>query len=348
MELLKWGATKEQCGLALEYPDLLPARVTAQEKNQYRLITKEGECAAKVSGKFRYDVNLVSEYPAVGDFVLVEYHSKEDTTVIKKVLPRKSVFIRKAAGTNGIEQVVAANIDTVFLCMALNKDFNVRRLERYLSIAWDSGALPVVLLTKADLCKELSRRRAEVERIAAGVSILETSALTGTGISQITRYIQSGNTVAFMGSSGVGKSTLVNQLLGEKRIATNTLRDDDKGRHTTTHRELYFLPGGGMVIDTPGMRELGMWNAKEGIDRTFSDVEELAVKCCFRNCSHTSEPGCAVQRALQEGALSKERFLAFQKLQSENAYTENSASYLSEKRKKFKEIARYNKKNQRK
>lgn len=256
-----------------------------------------------------------------------------------------SVFIRRAAGTSQTEQVVAANIDTVFLCMALNRDFNLRRLERYLSIAWDSGAVPVVVLTKTDLCDNPEDKRLAVEEVAMGTDILETSAVERDGISQILPYLQEGKTVAFIGSSGVGKSTLINCLLGEKYLATGDLRSDDKGHHTTTHRELLFLPNGGMVIDTPGMRELGMWDAEEGIDRAFEDIEELALRCRFRDCKHISEPGCAVRKAIDQGELSEERFLSYRKLKTENDYFEDSESYLAAKEKKFTEIAKINKKN---
>lgn len=340
-----WSASEAFCNLAAQYPSLTLARVLSQEKDLYRLITCEGECLAKVSGKFRYQTVSVSDFPAVGDYVMADHICEDSPAVIHELLPRKSVFTRKAAGTSQTEQVVAANIDTVFLCMALNNDFNVRRLERYLSIAWDSGAVPVVVLTKSDLCDDLEEKRLLVETAAIGVDILETSALEQEGITQILPYIQKEKTVAFIGSSGVGKSTLINCLLGEERLATNGLRNDDKGRHTTTHRELLFLPNGGMVIDTPGMRELGMWDSGEGIDRTFTDIEELSHQCRFHNCTHTSEPGCAVRKALEEGAVSKERLQSYQKLKAENAYLEDSESYLVAKEKKFKEIAKYNKNN---
>lgn len=257
-----------------------------------------------------------SDFPAVGDFVMAGGIGKGTQAVIHQVLPRKSVFMRKAAGSDRKEQLVATNIDIVFLCMALNQDFNVRRLERYLSIAWDSGAKPVVVLTKSDICEDIEEKLP---------------------------YLSAGTTAAFLGSSGVGKSTLVNRLLGEERLATGDIRNDDKGRHTTTHRELLFLPDGGMVIDTPGMRELGMWDAKSGIDRTFSDIEELALQCRFRDCTHTVESGCAVQKALKNGTLSKERMQSYQKLKTENDYMEHAKSYLEVKEKKFKEIAKYNK-----
>ena len=254
-----------------------------------------------------------SDFPAVGDFVMAGKTGEGTQAVIHQVLPRKSVFMRKAAGSDRKEQLVATNIDIVFLCMALNQDFNVRRLERYLSIAWDSGAKPVVVLTKSDICKDIEEKLLAVQEAAPGVRIIKTTA---------------GTTAALLGSSGVGKSTLVNRLLREERLATGGIRNDDKGRHTTTHRELLFLPDGGMVIDTPGMRELGMWDAKSGINRTFSDIEELALQCRFRDCTHTVEPGCAVQKALKNGTLSKERMQSYQKLKTENDYMEHAKSYL--------------------
>ena len=328
--------------LATQYPELTVGRITLQEKGMYRIRTITGEQKALVSGKFQFDAQLVSDYPAVGDYVMVSC-ADPDTAIIHQVLPRRSLFVRKAAGTSKTEQVVAANIDTVFLCMSLNNDFNLRRLERYLAVAWESGASPVVVLTKADLCADLSQKQREVESIAMGVDILTTSAMESDGYRQITPYITEGRTVAFVGSSGVGKSTLINRLLGGERLATGGLRNDDKGRHTTTHRELLFLPGGAMVIDTPGMRELGMWNAASGVEQTFGDIEELAARCRFRNCSHTSEPGCAVRAAIRSGDLDGGHWLSYQKLKNENSYAADSESYLAAKEKKFKEISKINK-----
>jgi len=321
------------------------ARIILQEKGLYRIAGEQGEKLAAVSGKFQYQASAVSEYPAVGDYVMADWNEDGGNAVIHEVLPRKSAFIRKAAGEGRQEQVVAANVDTVFICMALNNDYNLRRLERYLSIAWDSGAVPVIVLTKADLCDDLSSKIFEVSGVAMGVDVLVTSAVEQDGYEQVLNYIGEDKTVAFIGSSGVGKSTLINCLLGENRLETNGLRNDDKGRHTTTHRELIVLPAGGSVIDTPGMRELGMWDSEEGIERTFADVEELAARCRFGDCTHGKEPGCAIRRALDEGELSMDRWLSYQKLKAENAYMEDSESYLAAKRQKFKEIAKYNKTN---
>ena len=288
MKLEQWGASEPDCELAAEYPQYELGRVVSQEKDFFRVVTNEQECAARVSGKFKYEVSSVSEFPAVGDFVLVE---------------------------------------------------------RYLSSAWDSGAAPAVVLTKTDLCDRIEERKLEIEKTAIGVPVIETSGLTGGGLHQMELYLQERKTVAFIGSSGVGKSTLINRLLGEECLKTNTLRNDDKGRHTTTHRELFFIPGHGMVIDTPGMRELGMWNAGEGIGHTFADIEQLAEQCRFHNCTHTSEPGCAIRAALEAGIIDEERLGAYEKLKAENAYIEDSANYMAAKKKKFKEIAKYNKNN---
>ena len=332
----RWAA------LAAQYPELTVGRITLQEKGMYRIRTSRGEQNALVSGKFQFDAQSPSDYPAVGDYVMVNC-ADPDTAIIHQVLPRKSLFVRKAAGTSKTEQVVAANIDTVFLCMSLNNDFNLRRLERYLAVAWESGADPVVVLTKADLCADLPQKQRKVGAIAMGVEILTTSAMESDGYRQIMPYITEGRTVAFVGSSGVGKSTLINRLLGEERLVTDGLRNDDKGHHTTTHRELLFLPNGAMVIDTPGMRELGMWDAASGVEQTFGDIEELAARCRFRNCSHSGEPGCAVRAALESGHLDAGRWQSYQKLKNENSYAADSESYLAAKEKKFKEISKINK-----
>lgn len=344
MNIKKYGFSNVLSNEISQDHPLEPARVLSQEKGFYRIITDKGEKLAEVSGKFRFQTTVASEYPAVGDFVLVNWNESGNSAMIESLLPRKSAFIRKAAGEPQQEQVVAANIDTVFLCMALNKDFNLRRLERYISIAWDSGALPVVVLTKSDLCDDLEHKLSEVSSVAFGIDILVTTSTEENGHQELLPFISEGKTIAFIGSSGVGKSTLINCLLKKEYLKTNGLRNDEKGRHTTTRRELFLLPSGGMVIDTPGMRELGMWDNNAGIERTFSDIEELAYQCKFRNCTHTNEPGCAIQNALETGELQIDRWQSYQKLKAENAYIEDKESYLIAKGKREKEIAKLIKK----
>ena len=322
----------------------LRARVIAQEKGLYRISNGTEVRTAVVSGKYRYGVQTVSDYPAVGDYVIAEWPEGDGNAVITGLFPRRSCFIRKAAGTGNREQVVAANIDTVFICMSLNKNFNIRRLERYLSIAYDSGATPVAVLTKADLCSAVGERIAEAQNAAPGVDVLAVSLLDeDTGA--VMRHVLPGRTVAFIGSSGVGKSTLINRLTGTDSIATRETGNDDKGRHTTTHRELITLPNGAFVIDTPGMRELGMWDSGGGIDTAFADIEALSRACRYSDCTHNSEPGCAVRKALEDGTLDRARWNSYLKLKTENKYAADSTGYLEAKRARFKDIARINKAN---
>ena len=344
INIKKYGFSESFSNGILQDNQLTPARILSQEKGFYRIISDKGKKLAEVSGKFQFQTTVSSDYPAVGDFVLVNWNESGNSAIIESLLPRKSAFIRKAAGGSQQEQVVAANIDIVFLCMALNNDFNLRRMERYISIAWDSGAMPVVVLTKSDLCDDLEQKLAEVSTIAFGVDVLVTTSTEENGYEELLPFISEGKTIAFIGSSGVGKSTLINRLLGKELLKTNGLRNDDKGRHTTTHRELFLLPSGGMVIDTPGMREFGMWDNDTGIERTFMDIEELAAQCKFRNCTHTNEPGCAIQKALTTGKLEINRWQSYQKLKAENDYMEDKESYMLAKGKREKEISKLIKK----
>ena len=324
--------------------DELRARVISQEKGLYKIQSGTAVKLAEISGKYRYETQTVSDYPAVGDYVIAMWPEDDSNAVITGLFPRKSCFLRKAAGTGKQEQVVAANIDTAFLCMSLNNNFNIRRLERYLSVAYESGAAPVVVLTKSDLCSDVESKILEAQNAALGVDVLAISSLE-EDYRAVMRYILPGKTVAFIGSSGVGKSTLINKLTGTDSLATREIRNDGKGRHTTTHRELIALPNGAFVIDTPGMRELGMWDSGDGIDTAFADVEELFRACKYTNCTHTSEPGCAVRLALEAGTLDAARLDAYRKLKAENDYAADNSRYLEAKRMKFKEIAKINKAN---
>ena len=320
----------------------LRARVISQEKGLYKLKSGTEVKSAVVSGKYRYETQTVSDYPAVGDYVIAEWPEDGSNALITGLFPRKSCFIRKAAGTGKPEQVVAANIDTVFICMSLNNDFNIRRLERYLSVAYESGALPVAVLTKADLCSYAESKITEAKNAAQGVDVLAISSLKGD-YEAVMKYILPGKTVAFIGSSGVGKSTLINKLTGTDRIAAREIGNEDKGRHTTTHRELITLQNGAFVIDTPGMRELGMWDSGDGIETAFADIEELSHACKYTDCTHTAEPCCAVLKALADGTLNADRLASYRKLKNENDYAADNSRYLEAKRAKFKEIAKINK-----
>lgn len=318
------------------------ARVISQEKGIYKIQNGAEIKSATVSGKYRYEVQTASDYPAVGDYIVAQWPEDNSSAVITGLFPRKSCFIRKAAGTEKKEQVVAANIDTALICMSLNNNFNIRRLERYVSVTYESGATPVVVLTKSDLCSDIEDKIFQAQNVAPGVDILAISSLNDD-CESVMRYILPGKTVAFIGSSGVGKSTLINKLTGKDSIATGEIGNDDKGRHTTTHRELITLPNGAFVIDTPGMRELGMWDSGDGIDTAFSDIEELSHSCKYADCTHTSEPGCAVRKAIEEGSLSPDRFASYLKLKTENSYAADNSKYLESKRDKFKKISKINK-----
>jgi ribosome biogenesis GTPase len=297
-------------------------RVSAQHKDMYKVIVETGEISAEVSGKLKHPASGSLGYPAVGDWVLVDRtDDKNGNAIIHHVLARKSCFVRKAAGTKQDCQIIAANVDTLFICMSLNNDYNLRRIERYLSVAWDSGATPVVVLTKSDLCADIASKLSEVQSIAPGVDVVITSSIGDDGYASILKYLGKGKTIAFVGSSGVGKSTLINRLMGEEVLATKEIpADDDRGRHATTHRQLLVLPGGGIVLDTPGLRELQI--ASADLSKSFADIDELAQRCHFRDCRHESEPKCAVRDAIEKGTLSARRFENFKKIQQEMQFAE--------------------------
>jgi ribosome biogenesis GTPase / thiamine phosphate phosphatase len=318
LEKLGWSSSFEEAFAPFAGDGLVPGRVSAGFTQLYRVTTATGELLAEVTGRFRHEVKRPEEFPAVGDWVAVRPRPGEDRAAIHAVLPRKSAFVRGAAGTATEAQVLAANLDTVFLVAGLDADFNPRRVERALVLAWESGASPVVLLNKADLRPDAEAVRLEVEALAPGVPVHAVSGRLGEGLVALGPYLAPGRTVALLGSSGVGKSTLVNRLLGEERQATAEVRaHDQRGRHTTTHRELVLLPGGAVLVDTPGLREVQLWATDDGLAAAFDDVARLAADCRFRDCRHQGEPGCAVVAAVEAGALGEERLASHHKLRRE-------------------------------
>ncbi len=293
-------------------------RICSENKNSYFLLSEYGELFATVSGKFRNNSVGREDYPAVGDWVVFEKIENEDKAVIHKVLPRKSKFSRKIAGNATQEQILASNIDTVFIVSSLNYDFNPRRIERYLTMVWDSGAKAVIVLTKSDLCNNLDDILYQVEAIAFDTRMHVISNTLNQGIEVLKLYLQEGSTVALIGSSGVGKSTLTNKLMGNEIIETDTLRKNiEKGKHTTTTREMYILPDGGLIVDTPGMRELQLWDVDNGLNQYFDDIETIAENCRFSDCKHDTEPGCAVKDAISKGLLDKGRLKNYFKMKNE-------------------------------
>ncbi len=344
LEALGWTGTLAEAHAAHAALGREPARVVAEDRGSYQLAGAAGEQRAAVSGRFRFDADDdPAAFPAVGDWVAVE-GGMAGETVIHALLPRRSALVRQAAGRRTEAQVVGANLDIVFVVASLNADLNLRRLERYLAAAWDSGAEPIVILSKADLDDEdeIAAALADVERIAAGATVIVVSAIDGRGVEDVRARIGSGRTVAFVGSSGVGKSTLLNRLAGAEIAATSDVREDDaRGRHTTTRRQLHLLPGGGLVLDTPGMREISLWD-DGGLERSFGDLDELAASCRFSDCSHAGEPGCAVAMALTDGRLAADRYESWRKLQREAAHHERRVDALAraEERRKWKQIGR--------
>ena len=312
------------------HENCIPARVSAQHRGEYDVLAEHGELRAHVAGRLRHEAALGSELPAVGDWVAL----RDET--IHAVLPRRSAFLRKVAFHATEAQVLAANIDTVFVVTGLDGDFSARRLERYLTLAWESGASPAVVLTKADLCDDPLALLLEAEQVAVGVPAHVVSNVTGEGLDELATYLAPARTVALLGSSGVGKSSLLNRLLDDEVQATKELAEDGTGRHTTTARQLFRLPGGALLVDTPGLREVQLWSADDGIHEAFADVDELAADCRFNDCAHTREPGCAVQAAIDEGRLPRERLQSYRALQRElkRLALKQDARMRSEERKK--------------
>ena len=318
LEIFGWDDFFKARFIQYSRPGLLPGRVMIQHKDRYVLFTEQGEVSGNVSGKFRFEITGLQDFPAVGDWVAFETDSGDHSAVIHHVLERRSKFSRKVAGDRPDEQVLAANIDIVFLVMGLDGNYNLRRLERHLTVASESGARCVIILNKSDLCTHLEECTQEVCSIAHGVNVVVMSALQNENAAPLFSLLTPGTTGVLLGSSGVGKSTITNLLLNKEQVKVQKVRmTDSHGRHTTAHRELLVLPNGGMIIDTPGLRELQLWSGEEGLQESFDDIEELAVNCRFRDCGHETEPGCAVLDAVEQGTIEQERYESFQKLQNE-------------------------------
>lgn len=312
LEDLGWDAFFAEAFEPYGNDNLLPARVSARHHGPCELFTELGPMGGIPSGKLSDE-----ELPAVGDWVAVRPVEGEKKAVIEAVLPRRTAFTRKEAWQRTVAQVVAANVDTVFVVTAFGFDLNPRRLERYLTAAWDSGASPVIVVNKSDVAHDPAAELVEVEPVVMGVPVHAVSAVTGEGLEALDAYLGRGRTIALLGSSGVGKSTLVNRFAGHQVLVTGEIRSDGRGRHTTSHRELVPLPSGAVLLDTPGMREFQLWAGEEVLDTTFGEISELAANCRFADCSHEHEPGCEVRRALDDGSLSQERFTSYRKLQRE-------------------------------
>jgi ribosome biogenesis GTPase len=318
-------------------------RVALEYKHFYRIYSEWGEVLGEIAGRLRHEALDREDLPVVGDWVVIRRSPESDKVTIHAVLPRKSKFTRKVAGFRTEKQIIGSNIDTVFLVTSLNQDFNPRRVERYLIVAWESGARPIIVLSKSDLCDEVEERTREIKAVVGDVPIHAVSVVKREGLDELARYLKAGQTVAFLGSSGVGKSTLVNYLLGREHLRVQEIRKHDgRGVHTTTRRELIVLPQGGLVLDTPGMRELQLWDGEGGLAIAFADIETVATQCYFSDCRHQDEPRCAIREALAEGAIDAARYESYEKLKKELTYLARKQDIRSAivEKKKWKTLSR--------
>jgi len=340
MSQLGWDEARAADFAAFASAGLVPGRVIRPDRAIHVVATPDGDVRAAVAPQLARASIDRTALPTVGDWVAI--NRAGDRTTVDAVLPRRSAFVRRGAGNETVAHVLAANIDTVFVVVPLNRSPNLTRVERFLTLAWESGATPVLLLTKADLCDDLEAVLDEAASVAPGVDVHAVSAVTGDGLGSLGRHLGTGRTIVLLGQSGAGKSTLANALCEEDVMATQDIRGDGRGRHTTTHRELMVLPGGGVLIDTPGLRTLLLWNADDGLDRAFADIDALAQLCRFNDCGHTGEPGCAIAAAVASGELPQRRLDSHRKLQQELAFLarKQDARLRAEERKKWKAITK--------
>jgi ribosome biogenesis GTPase len=343
LETLGWDEFFERHFQPYAANGFTAGRVASEYKNSYLVYSESGKVFGEIAGRLRHEAVDRRDLPVVGDWVVIRPSPDNDKVTIHAVLPRKSKFTRKSAGVRTEPQIVGANIDTVFLITSLNEDFNPRRVERYLIVAWESGVRPIIILSKSDLCDETAERIRETRAVVGDVSIHAVSVVRRHGLDELVQYFKPGQTVAFLGSSGVGKSTLINHLLGDEYLKVQEIREHDgRGKHTTTHRELIVLPHGGLVLDTPGMRELQLWDGEAGLQIAFADIEMMAGRCYFSDCRHQDEPRCAVREALADGTIDAARYESYEKLQKELAFLarkQDIRSAITEKQ-KWKKLSR--------
>ena len=340
---LGWDQQFEEAFTALERDDLVPGRVAVENRDNYIVMTGDGEYMAEITGKLRFSVLDAADLPKVGDWVACSVFENDRNGVIHEILPRRTKFSRRTAGKKTEEQVLATNINTIFIVQSLDNNFNLRRMERHLVMVYEGGSRPVVILNKSDICPDPGAYVARVKSVLPGIEVLAVSAYSGEGLQNMSQFLSEGETIAFIGSSGVGKSSLINRIMGEELLRTQEIRlADSRGRHTTTRRELILAPEGGLLIDTPGIREFQVWESTEGIDETYSEIIDLSAGCRYSDCTHTCEAGCAVIAAVSEGRITQGRYESYLKLRKElNFLAEKQAQkgYLDSK-KRFKEISR--------